>query len=123
MTIMDVIDRIDTLKPNGYLQRQKILWLSNLDLRIKEKIINAHEGSEEIVFTGYTETTPLDTTLLIQAPYDEVYLYWLEAQIDYWNGEIAKYNNSIEMFNTAYTALENHYNRTHMPKGKKFRFF
>jgi hypothetical protein len=27
------------------------------------------------------------------------------------------------MYNAAYTELESHYNRTHMPKGKKFKFF
>lgn len=123
MTIMEVIDRIDTLKPNRYLQRQKIQWLSTLDQRIKKHIIDTHEGSEEVEFKGYTETTPIDTELLVPAPFDKVYLYWVEAQVDYWNGEPAKYNNSIELFNTEYKALENYYNRTHMPKGKKFKYF
>ena len=31
MTIIDVIGRIDTLKPNGYKQSEKIKWLSELD--------------------------------------------------------------------------------------------
>lgn len=123
MTIMDVINRIDNLKPNRYDQIEKIKWLSALDSRIMNDIISTHEGAEGIVHHGYTEETPLTTELLVYSPYDEVYLYWLEAQIDYWNGEYAKYNNSIEMFNTAYTAFANHYNRTHMPKGKKFKFF
>ena len=123
MTIMDVINRIDNLKPNRYDQIEKIKWLSALDSRIMNDIIATHEGSERSVFPGYTEETPLTTELLAYSPYDEVYLYWLEAQVDYWNGEYSKYNNSIEMFNTAYTAFANHYNRTHMPKGKKFKFF
>lgn len=123
MTIMDVMNRIDTLKPNRYKQSEKMKWLSTLDSRIMSDIIATHEGAEGIAFNGYTDETALATTLLVDAPYDEMYLYWLEAQIDYWNGEYAKYNNSIDMFNTAYTAFANHYNRTHMPKGKKFKFF
>jgi hypothetical protein len=86
-------------------------------------IIDTHEGAEIENFNGYTDGTPLTTELLVHAPHDELYLYWLEAQIDYWNGEMAKYNNSIEMFNAVYEAFANHYNRVHMPKGKKFKFF
>lgn len=123
MTIMDAINRIDNLKPNRYGQEEKINWLSTLDERVKVNIFDTHEGADETVFEGYNEETALNTELLVRSPYDEMYLYWLEAQIDYWNGEYAKYNNSIEMFNTAYTDFANHYRRTHMPKGKKFKFF
>ena len=123
MTIMDAINRIDSLKPNGYDQAFKIHMLSNLDLLIKSEIIDTHLCGDEIEVNGYAEDTNLSTELLVPAPYDKVYLYWLEAQIDYWNGEYAKYNNSIEMFNTAYKAFENFYNRMYMPRGKKFKFF
>lgn len=123
MTIMELMNRIDSLKPNRYGEREKIKWLSTLDGRIKSEIFDTHEGAEGISYNGYTEETSLTTELLAYAPYDEMYLYWLEAQIDYWNGEYAKYNNSIEMFNTAYSAFANHYNHTHKPKGDKFKFF
>ena len=123
MTIMDAINRVDTLKPNRYELSEKIKWLSTLDERVKRTIIDTHEGAEGTVHEAYTEETALTTELLIPSPYDEVYVYWLEAQIDYWNGEMPKYNNSIDMFNTAYGAYANHYNRTHMPKGSKFKFF
>ena len=123
MTIMDAINRIDAIKPNGYSQAEKMMWLSNLDGLIKSEIIDTHEGSEEVVFDGYNAETMLTTPLLAPFPYDDIYLYWLESKIDYWNGETSKYNNSIEMFNTAYSAFEKHYNRTHKPRGKKFKFF
>ena len=123
MTIMEVINRIDSLKPNRYDQSEKIKWLSTLDERIVNDIIATHEGSEGIVHNKYTEDTSLTTELLAKSPYDEMYLYWLEAQIDYWNGEYPRYNNSIEMFNTAYEAFANNYNRTYMPRGKKIKLF
>lgn len=123
MTIMDAINRIDNLKPNRYDLVEKIKWLSTLDKRIMCDIVSRYEGSEDVVHNGYTEESALTTELLAHAPHDEIYLYWLEAQIDYWNGEYSKYNNSIEMFNTAFKAFATHYNRTHMPRGKKFKFF
>lgn len=123
MTIIEMITDVDALKPNGYKQPYKVQWLSQLDSRVKQDIIDTHEGGEGVSFSGYNDDTPIDTELLIPHPYDEVYRFWLEAQIDYANGEYAKYNNSMAMFNTAYSAYERYYNRTHMPKGNKLKFF
>ena len=123
MTLLEAINRIDVLKPNGYSQAEKIQWLSTLDGIVKREIIDTHEGGEGIVFNGYTEETSLTTELLVPAPYDDVYLRYLETQIDYANGEYGKYNNSMEAYNTAYSAFQRYYNRTHMPIGKKYKFF
>lgn len=123
MTILEAINRIDAIKPNGYGQPDKIRWLSTLDGIIKREIIDTHEGADGVSFEGYTENTILTKELLVPAPYDEIYLRYLETQIDYANGEYGKYNNSMSMYNTAYTAYANYYNRTHMPIGKKFKLF
>ena len=123
MTIMDALYRIDDVKPNSYSQSEKIKWLSSLDGMIKSEIIDTHEGGENVVFNGYNEDADLSTVLLVSAPYDDIYLRWLETQIDYANGEYGKYNNSLTMYNTSYSAFARFYNRTHMPKGNKFKFF
>ena len=125
MTILDVIHRIDVLKPNAYSQSEKIRWLSELDGMIKKEIIDTHEGGEQIAFNGYGEDTDLTTPLLIEHPYDRIYLPWLQAQIDYFNGENGKYQNSMAMFNEAYASYERYYNRIKLPKGKelKLKFF
>lgn len=123
MTIIEAINHIDSLKPNSYAQPDKILWLSNLDGIIKNEIIDTHEGSENVTFDGYDAETALDTVLLVPAPYDDVYIKWLEAQIDYANGETNRYMNSMIMYNTAYSTFERFYNRTHMPRGRKLKFF
>ena len=123
MKIIEAINRLDSLKHNTYTQSDKVEWLSRLDAMVKKHIIDTHEGSDEVTFTGYDDSTDLQTELLIPAPYDEAYLRWMEAQIDYTNGEYGKYNNSIDMFHTSYSDYQNYYNRTHMPKGNKFKFF
>ena len=123
MTIIEAINRIDDLKHNTYDQKDKLEWLSRLDSMVKRLIIDTHEGGDDVSFTGYDDSTDIHTELLIPAPFDEVYLRWMEAQIDYSNGEYDKYNNSIEMFNTSWTGYQNYYNRTHMPKGKRMKFF
>ena len=124
MTIMNALYRIDELKPNSYSQSEKIKWLSTLDGIIKSEIIDTHEGGENKVFpeTGYPENIELNTELLVPYPYDDLYLKWLEAQIDYTNGEYGKYNNSRVAFNDAYTLFKKYYTRTHMPISTQRRF-
>lgn len=93
------------------------------EIKYKEAKEHIEATRNDIMFTGYDDSTDLSTELLIPAPYDKAYLMWLEAQIHYYNGEYNKYNNAIAMYNTAFEAYQKYYNRTHMPKGKKFKFF
>lgn len=122
MTIIEAINRLDSLKSNTYTESDKIAWLSRLDNMVKKHIIDTHEGYESVIFTGYDEHTDTSTELLVPEPFDEMYLRWMEAQIDYHNGEYSKYNNAIIMFNTAYEAYQAFYNRNNMPisHGKRF---
>ena len=81
MTIIEAINRTDSLKFNTYTQTDKVEWLSRLDSMVKRLIIDTHEGAESTSFSDYTANTPLDTVLLVPAPYDEMYLRWLEAHL------------------------------------------
>ena len=123
MTIIEAIERIDSLKPNTYTKEEKIRWLSTIEGMIKRNVIDNHEGAENVVFEGYDEDTPIDTTLIVQEPYDDLYVLWLEAQIDYYNGEFTKYNNVIIRYNDMYQMFCNDFNRTHMPKGVKIQYY
>lgn len=123
MTIMEAIYRADAQKPNVYPQEEKIRWLSALDGVVKKEIIDTHEGGEDVAFKEYDNLSDLNTELLIPAPYDEVYIHWLEMHVDYANAEFGKYNNSMAMYNTAYSNFEKYYNRTHKPISKKFTHF
>ena len=115
MKIIEAIEKVDALKPNDYSREDKIGWLSTLDTTVKNEIIDTHEGAENVIFSGYNSDTSPDTELLVPTPHDVMYLRWLEAQIDYHNGEIGRYSNSMTMFNSAYSAYAREYNRKHMP--------
>ena len=123
MTIIESINKIDTLKPNSYSQLDKIKWLSELDGNIKIEIIDTHEGGSEIAFNGYDDNTDINTQLLVSAPHEDLYIKWLESKIDYNNAEYGKYNNSSIAFNNAYSAFERYYNRHNMPLQRKLKFF
>lgn len=123
MTIMGAINHVDAVKPNGYSQTEKIKWLSTLDGIVKAEIIDTHEGGEGVTFKGYDDMTALTTALLIPYPYDDIYIRYLEMQIDYANGELNKYNNTKIVYNQAFSDFEKYYNRTHKPISKKFTHF
>ena len=123
MKLIDAINGIDSIKPNTYSQQEKIRWISILDGNIKKEIIDTHEGAENITFNGYDNNTDISTELLVPAPYDDIYIRWLEMQIDYANADLVKYQNSMTLYNNAYSNFEKYYNRNNMPKGKKFKFF
>jgi len=123
MTVMEAINCIDNLKHNTYSHADKLLWLSRLDGMVKRLIIDTHEGGDNTPFTPYGNDTPGDRELLVPAPFDELYLRWLEAQIDYSNGEYSRYNNSMAMCHAAWEAFRNYYNARHTPIGQRMRFF
>lgn len=123
MTLQQAIDRIDATMHNTYSREQKVEWLSRLDSMVKRLIIDTHEGGDAVTFSGYDDKTDMDTVLLVPMPFDEMYLRWMEAQIDYANGEYDHYNNSILMYQAAYDGYANFYNRIHIPKGRNIRFF
>ena len=124
MKIIEAISRLDNLNFNTYTQDDKVQWLSKLDGMVKKQIIDTHKGAEKVSFNGYTVDTPTDTVLLVPAPYDEIYLQWLDAQIYYHNGEYDKYNNAIILFNTAFQSYHQYYNSIHKPVsiGRRFLF-
>ena len=115
MTIQEAVALVDRMKPNQYDHETKVKWLSKLDGMIFREIIATHDGSTMESFDGYDEANP-DMTLLVPYPYDEdVYNYFLQSQIDKESGEMAKYNQSVTMYNNAFKIFQDWYNRTHLP--------
>lgn len=123
MTIIEAINRTDEQKPNDYTQSDKIAWLSALDALIKREVIDTHINDSETEWHPYHDETPLDTELLAEEPYDDMYVSWLAAKIEFSNREYPNYNQDIVRFNETYTAYSRDYNRKHMPKGTSVRYF
>lgn len=125
MKLIEAIQKVKDLKKNTYDQAHMVEWLSRLDSMVMRHIIETHEGGEGIVFTGYNAETSPETVLLVPEPFDDMYLKWLEAQIDYYNREYSSYNNSMMAFNAVWENYCNFYGRSHMPKatgGTRFLF-
>ena len=116
MTIKDCIDIVDNLKPNQYTIKDKVMWLSFIEEIIINEVLKTHEGYDGRYddFEGYTEDK-LSVTLIVPSPYDRLYTAYLKMKIDEENGETARYNNSMVMYNTYMTEFRKYYNKMHMP--------
>lgn len=124
MTVKEAIAQVDKLKPNKFTMEDKVQWLSDIDGIIVRELLDTHENSPvEGEFRGYS-MEDMDAELIVPSPYNVLYRWYLESQIDLGNMEIQKYNNTKTLFNNAYTTFTDHYNRTHMPKQRVngFRF-
>ena len=109
-TINEIIEKVDKTKPNVFDENQKAEWIYRLDGRISREIFNETPPQQYI----YPEDG--DKELLVPHPYDDIYVFYLQALIDYSNEEYNKYNNAITMYNEAFASFAKLYQRENMPK-------
>lgn len=122
MTVGAAIKAADHLRANHFCVDEKLKWISRLDGKIANEVLQPRSDIRGNVFKGYTQND-IENELLVPYPYDELYVYYLISQIDYYNAEISRYNNSSMMFNNAYNEFEAAYNRDHMvAENKKFKW-
>ena len=123
MTIKELFDKVAKFKPHAYTEPEMISWLTRIEGRIYADIILTHDNPENITFEGYTDLTDKEqTNLIVRQPHDDLYLYYLMAQIDLHNMEYDKYNQSAGLFHDAYNDFERFWNTNRRPV-QKILFF
>lgn len=93
MIAQDAINRVDRIKPNAFTDEDKLLWLDSLEGMIQAEIyLRCPEAIVRI-------ESPEDG-LSAPFPYDALYDLYLQAMIDFHNGEYDKYGTTYAMFNS-----------------------
>ena len=120
MSAAEILALCDLLRPNHYSQEQKLLWLQTLDSQLHALLIKPRESEAPAPQLPYTG----ETSLLVPPPWDsELYLGFLNCQIDLNNAEIQKYNQSAALLSAAWRAYADSLNRQKaVPGGSKFMF-
>ena len=111
MTAWDAIRWVDEKKHNVYSVDDKLLWLSQVEQmasQLRQRCGLEGEGWEKAP----------DAVLTIPEPYDQLYLRWLEAQIDYTGQEYLKYNNAMAVFSALWQDYANFVRRSHAGDGR-----
>ena len=118
MTVAEAIINADRLYPNSFTDEEKIGWLKKLDEKIQKDLFSLYENTENTPLSDYGEPYE-NTTLLIESPYDLLYLYELESKMAYHNGDTDVYKRADAFFQILYGAYERYYHRTHIPIAEK----
>ena len=97
MTVNEVIQRADGVKPNPFTTQEKFNWVNELNQRVGLELMLMTPKTVEQICKVYPDD--LDTKLLIRPPNDELYVLYLMSRIDEMSGEYNKYANSSAIFN------------------------
>ena len=109
MKLIEAITTVNKIKPNAYDNASLLYWINQLDAMVQSSVMKVPK--EDIV--DYTLPDDADTELFIGKPYEDCYITWLSAQIDFANQETASYENHQAKFNYYFGEYEKHYNREH----------
>lgn len=90
-TMNSVIEHVDRVKPNVYLEDDKYEWMSRLDGMIAREVLHTE-------LPAYDLPADADRPLLVEHPYDDLYSLYVMAMIDFYNHEYDHYNNAVLVF-------------------------
>jgi hypothetical protein len=102
MKINDAIAKADELRLNTISQEQKYTWVYEFEARVAEMM-----GKEML-----RKEFPLDVELMMPDEHEDIYVKYLAAKIDYYNGEGELYANDQVIFEDAWTDARAWYIRT-----------
>lgn len=123
MTIREVLDKIEKLIPNNkFSQTDKIDWLNRLDNQIFKEIIDIRDNKKIDSFDGYNCNTDESIQLLVDFPYDELYIFFIKSQIYLYLGDMTQYSENVSVFNNMLAQYRNWYNRTHSAPNVPLKF-
>ena len=102
LTAGQVLAQVDGLLPNACTREEKLRWLRQAAGTV------IHEALQPIAGTNDTlpEELDEDTALPDAAPYEELYRWYVEAQIHYAGGDMTRCNNALSLWNRALAALQ-----------------
>lgn len=106
-TLQQALTRIDAICPNAWDETAKLLWLNECENMIQTRILGV--APEQCI--TYDADTDRSTALLVPAPFDRLYVYYVIAMCDYAAHETAHYADSMMLFNAALDEYAKWYQR------------
>ena len=101
MTLRDLLNKISDEKPNSFSEAKLISFVNEVEAEVAEEL------RVEDVPVYEDNHTDLDKVLLVEAPYDRLYVSYVKSQVDYANEEYASYQLNAEQHNQDFTDFIN----------------
>ena len=113
MTPEEIITQVDEIKPNAFDDKTKLRWIGELEGRIAADLFLL--SSTELQQLELIHPEGMEQELLVKWPHNDIYSLWLQAKIDFANGEYDKYQNTMAAYNEVYNNFANWFIRTYSP--------
>ena len=131
MKAAGIIEQFNTERPNQIDDSLKLGWLRKCEQMIINEVLIRHEHdleSEDKIsltvsgstlkvvsagtFTEHIDSFDMDSEMLVQEPYDDLYIYYLDTRVALQNNDTKRYNVANAQYNNAYYAFQQYFNRT-----------
>jgi hypothetical protein len=114
MTVRELLAMVDQLRPNAYTDQEKIDMLNTIEGRVYTDILLKAEGYEG-EFVPFKEGQE-KRELIVPVPFTDLYVFYLAAMIDFYNGDSGRYNDTMVLYNRAFDDYAAYYREHNMPK-------
>lgn len=103
-TLKEILDRVEQEKHDAYPSDVKTRWLTEVEGKIAlDCFLMSPKDTQTL---RYQWPQDQNKVLLVQFPNEEIYALYLEAMIDFHNGEPDRYQNTMERFNQAFLGFK-----------------
>ncbi len=111
MTIQEAITYAKAVKSNAFDNDTLTRWLNEVEGMVQTQVLLLRT---EAIIT-YTYEKDANTTMLVRPPHDKLYPAYLEARIDFANGEYERYQNTYQLFNSFFKEFMRWYATNYNP--------
>ncbi len=94
MTVKEIIEYTDKLKPNSFENDIKLSWINQVEGMVQSEINKAPLESIRILESE-------NDTVSVKHPYSQIYSFYIVSMIDFFSGNFTGYENSSAVYNDA----------------------
>lgn len=109
MTIKELFDYVNEIRPNSYGNQTKLVWVNEIEGAVQTEIMGILPAN----VLNYKDNVDLNTTLLVGAPHAKLYAWYMIAMIDLVTMGSGAFENSQKVFRKFWDEYARWYLRTH----------
>ena len=120
MKVGKLIETATVLIGQQYDLEMLIGWLNEIEGQVLDQVVNKAQGFD-IEFVPFTEDDT-ERELTVPDRFQDVYINYIRAKVDFTNQETERYNNDAAMFEASWKEYASWHIRNYVPKpAAKFR--
>lgn len=120
MNVVGMIDQYNLERPNSVEDSVKKDFLRKCEANLIENVILLYdpltgERTEE-EWQEYLDSFDYESNLILDEPFDDLYIYYLDQRLALNNNDMKRYNAASRLFDNMLLAFKQKYNREHFPR-------